>query len=107
MKTLTINQDRVVEAASKCPIAATILETLFPEAFVKDSKGFDLRGIECDPLIQRDKLREAGVPPGVEPLQVRLFGNLIYKGFYLSNQLKWEIIKDSEGVEVLVPTKKI
>jgi len=39
-------------------------------------------------------------------LNKRLYGNFKGKGYFLSVNYNWQIIKDDEGHLVLVPTKK-
>jgi hypothetical protein len=39
-------------------------------------------------------------------IEIRKQGNLYYKSLYLPSGYNWEIVKDSDGVDCLVPTRK-
>ena len=39
------------------------------------------------------------------PIQIRNWGKYTHKGFFLSNELKWELVEDY-GAQILVPIKK-
>lgn len=88
---LEITKEKVLAAAAKCSTAKATLQTLFPEVFEED-KYLDLGG---------------QYKSSVSSLVcVRGNGEFKNKGWYLNSGYNWEIIKDSEGFRVLVPTKR-
>ena len=99
---LEITKERVISAAEACPTAKETLKTLFPEAFV-DEKYLDFIGyVE----VLREDIK---YPEGfsIYDFEVRTTGEYSRKGFYLNDDnFTWEIITDSEGMKVLIPTKK-
>ena len=86
---LTIDRDKVIAAAEKCPEAEKVLRILFPEV---------LKG----ELICSGQLFVDGVHVG----QSRSSGNLRDKSFFLSDSFNWKIEKDQLGYSCLVPTRK-
>lgn len=90
---LKITKEKVLEAAQKCSKAKETLKSLFPEVF-EDDKSVDVGSVVGKSFFNNDFLT------------VRRGGEYRYKGFYLTPKYNWEIIKDSKGELVLVPTKK-
>ena len=71
---------------------------------VEDPKYFDLSKLPYNPFTV-EQTRAAGFH-GRRFFQVRGTGEYAYKGFYLRKDHNWEIVTDSRGVLVLLPTKK-
>lgn len=90
---LKITKEKVLEAAQKCSKAKETLKTLFPEVF-EDDKSVDVGSVVGKSFFNNDFLT------------VRADYEYQQKGFYLTHKYNWEIIKDSQGKLVLVPTKK-
>ena len=86
---LEITKEKVIEAASKCSQAKETLKTLFPDVF-EDDKYFDLSDVKIG---------------SNNFLSKKCLGKYANKGFYLSGNCQWNIIKDND-VSILVPTKK-
>lgn len=42
----------------------------------------------------------------VQLIQIREYGELTHKAFYLSNQYNWIVVEDDQGETCLVPLKK-
>lgn len=111
MSELKITKEKVLEAAAKCSTAKETLKTLFPEAF-DDQKYFNLNSLVLDGfneiLITKEKCKKIDFlnKQGTPLLQVRMHGKYSYKGFYLDDEVNWEILTDHYGYKVLVPTKK-
>lgn len=58
------------------------------------------------PIFTKSELQSAGFAGGYE-MQVRGYGDFKNKGFYLSTGgVNWKLVKDSENILCLVPTKK-
>ena len=106
MRTLTITDEKVKEAAGKCPTAKIVLETLFPEAF--NLSEIDLLELtngdyEVFPYHLRT-LAKVG-----HFIQIRKAGPHAGKAFWLDPAYKWAICKDSTTLssgELLIPTRK-
>lgn len=112
MENSTISNDKILEAASKCPQAKQTLEILFPEVF-KQHRCFNLTklipkhyGKETgSPIFSRDSYVDAGFNEG-SPIEVRGLGDFQGKSFFLSSKYNWELVKDNYNEIVLLPTKK-
>lgn len=83
-------KEQVLEAASTSKEAKDALVKLFPKYFEDDKYVY----IENEEKITK------------RFLYTRMEGKYKNKGFYLSSEFNWEIIKDNSGVLVLLPTKK-
>jgi len=113
MKNLEITQEKVIEAANKCPQAEEVLKTLFPEAFESakskyiNLQALTLKGVGVRPsqIFSDEALREIGVYPNTF-MEIRTSGQYMYQSFYLPSSYDWLMITDSENVQCLVPTKK-
>lgn len=94
---LEITKERILEAASKCSTAKETLKTLFPEVF-EEEKYFDFSGV---------KIKFENLPRGFDSnyFDIRRAGDFVGKGFYLTDNLYWKIIKEDK-CQVLIPTKK-
>lgn len=101
--TLVIRKDKVLEAASKCSTAKAVFTVLFPEVF-EENKYFDLSKFTRFPFSQ-EASQSAGFTTN-SFFQVRAEGPYAEKGFYLSNQYNWELVKEADDTLCLVPTKK-
>lgn len=105
-KTLTVNSDKIIQAAKQCPEAAKVLKTIFPEAF-KD-EGFDIRKLvlegSCANLFTNEKAVAAGFDDN-QFMQLRTDGPHAGKGFWLNNKYNWEI-KAYGDILTLVPSRK-
>lgn len=68
--------------------------------------------IEAEIYRLQEKLRELDKSVNVDKnwfdsyIQVRGGGEYENKGFYLNSTVNWEIVTDSQEIQVLVPTKK-
>ena len=87
-----------------------IIKKNHPECFPEKNKYFDLSGLKKDKsegnyIFTHEQGRNAGFG-SYHFLQVRGCGEYENKGFYLHSDYNWEIVKDSNGVLVLLPTKK-
>jgi len=112
---LEITKEKVLEAAGKCSEAREVLETLFPEIF-RDSEYFDLSKLKaCNSgestvisgcIFSQNSSTEAGFR-NLEFLQITKFGRYKHKGFYLSSEYEWKIVKDEANCLILLPTKNI
>jgi len=94
MNELTINKEKVLEAAKTCPDAAKVLKTLFPEVFKDEGGDVTILGYARIHSNKEECL-----------LENRGIGRYKNKGFYLMPSFNWAIVKDA-GAEVLVPTRK-
>ena len=94
MSEIKITKERILEAAKGCSQAKPTLKTLFPEVF-KDDKYINIPSncgrIHCN---------------GGIIIERRSGGDYGNKGFYLGKSVNWEIVKDSAGYNMLLPTKK-
>lgn len=90
---LTVTRERILEAAARCPTAKETLKTLFPAVF-EDDKYYNLSEQKNESFFSNPFLC------------VQMYGSLATKGFYLSPNYNWEIVKDDQGNKILVPTKK-
>lgn len=110
MKTLQVTDEKVRAAADSCPTAATVLKTMFPEAFEsRDGKYFQINKLEVEQdsadLFTRAKALAAGFDSS-RFIQVRAGGRYMNKGFLLSSDYHWQIETDEYDCMVLVPTRK-
>ena len=90
MKTLTITDERVKQAAAECSTAARTLKTLFPEVFEEDNTVMIISNKDIT-----DKL-----------LCTRYSGNLAFKSIWLDPQYEWKFVMDDMYTRVLQPFKK-
>lgn len=97
---LKITKDKVLDAASKCSTAKATLQILFPEAFAEDPIisngrmfGKELFG---NPLMGSDRAM----------IEIRASGSYKNKAFWLNEEFRWIIIEDTDGSQIIVPTKK-
>jgi hypothetical protein len=102
--------DFVVEAAKGCSDAKRVLSTLFPEAFVDDSKIF----IAFHGTTAPEDRRKEG--KAYATLEYRHGGTYDKTGIYLPNsdsqgrQIHWSVVNDDSavrGVKVLVAQLKV
>lgn len=110
-KTLTITDERVKEAAAHCPDAKRVLEKLFPDTFVPQDE-YMLVPNELGNTKDPCSFSVDGQPLSmVSVMARRCSGNFVGKGVYLACststnkaylKLEWSIVKDNEGMSVLV-----
>lgn len=108
-----LNGDTTVEAIVglhdiACDKWKAIIKKNHPECFPEESKYFDLSHLlkEVSNRIFTDEEAIACGFTNSDFLQVRGVGEYKEKGFYLSDEYNWSIVKDSDNTLVLVPTKK-
>lgn len=77
-----------------------------PECFVVESKEFDFSKMRCKNLFNKDVIEALGIGCDNQFLEVRNGGEYQTKAFWLTDELNWELKKDSEGEWVLIPTRK-
>ena len=79
-----------------------------PECFVVESKEFDFSKMGHNKLFSNDVIEALGIKCGgyAQFMEVRLGGDYENKAFYLTEELNWELKKDSAGDWVLIPTRK-
>ena len=87
MKTLTVTDDRVREAARNCGDARNVLKTLFPEAFEPEYVEFT----------------ESNMTEFIGP---RVSGVFQGRCLYLMEGFDWEVTTDGEGCRVLVARRR-
>jgi len=85
---ITITKEKILQAAEENPCASSVLKILFPDVF------------HCDAHIN---ITTENIGHLVLP---RSSGNYHNRGIFLHESYNWQILKDSVGVLVLVPTKK-
>ena len=101
---LEVTIEKVLRAAAKCPDAKAVLEEMFPEAF-EESKYFNFLEETDETSVfknrtAKDFLLNAAL------IEVRDSGEYEGRGFFLDDNLDWELKKDSEGALVLIPKKR-
>jgi hypothetical protein len=108
MNNITISKDKVLEAAKKCPQAKETLKILFPEVF-EDDKYLDLSKLEINSKEQLFKSASIKQASGINSdfMCIRSSCEYMNKGFWLSSLFNWEIVRDSDDILILLPTKKI
>jgi len=95
---LEIEKEKVLEAAKKCPQAAEVLKTMFPEVFEDDAL------ISLSIFAGKIFATEGRVVAAVRSSS-RGDSKFDGKGLWLSEYYNWAIEYDN-GVMVLVPRKK-
>ncbi len=102
MNELKVHEEHVLAAMRDCPEAKKVLEKLFPEV-KKEGKEFDFSKLPHTILGDRLPL-----PSGFRntSIQIRASGSYRNRAFWLDDSLNWNIVRDSEGQEVLIPTRK-
>lgn len=98
-KELKVTKEYVLELARLYPETKDKLKVLFPKAFEYD-KYFKI------PLKYNNRRQVIVTEYGGDVIWVKQDYEFAEKGFYLNEGLNWEIVKDSDGALVLVPTKK-
>lgn len=96
---LKVTKEYVLELAKLYPETKDKLKVLFPKAFEYD-KYFKI------PLKYNNRRQVIVTEYGGDVIWVKQDYEFAEKGFYLNEGLNWEIVKDSDGALVLVPTKK-
>ena len=104
-----MNKEQIIQEAKQ---AIDKLQSLIKQVETeKESKYFDLSKLKCELEIKTGKLfsgasaEKAGLH-GSTFMLIRNSHEYAYKGFFLSSGVDWQIITDSEGSKVLLPTKK-
>lgn len=95
---MDITEEQIKKIADESPSDGAVLRRLFPGVF----KHLNFSGIGLKILSDADW----PYPFDKESIEIRSFGSFRNRGFYLSSKFDWEILTDSEGIQVLVPTKK-
>ena len=111
MSTVTITEERVLEAAAKCSTAKAVLQTLFPEVFEKkeaEKKTINTINLLTSSGSGKIFTQDASIRAGFknnEFMQVRISGELAGQGFYLqsNNTFDWKLTRDWSGALVLIP----
>lgn len=94
MKTLTVTDEAVKNAAAQCPDARRVLQTMFPEVFANP------------PIAWPFKELLSSADGESAYIETRALGNYSGCGLYLSHNARWEIVKDDEGIQVLIARRK-
>jgi hypothetical protein len=109
-----LNGDTTVDAIvglynMACDKWKPIIKKNHPECFPEENKYFDLSHLterrDTNRIFTDEQAEKCGFSDAAF-FQVRGIGEYKGKGFYLDNDYNWEIVKDSVGHLVLVPTKK-
>jgi hypothetical protein len=103
----TVDKQFILDAhKAACSEWKKKLENKYPEVF-EDQKYFNLENmiLEGDTIFTEEQAEKAGFGSRSFML-VRGSGEFKSKGFYLSDRINWELVTDSEGMMVLLPTKK-
>lgn len=105
MKTLTITEERILEAVKKCSQAKEILKALFPEVFKQE--------INLSQLERSNDQYKLFTPYSIYGkigasclIEIRNSGPLKHKAFWLSQEFDWKIQDDNTGSLCLIPTLK-
>ena len=107
---LTIEEDKVLEAVNKCPQAKEVLKTLFPSAFCD----FNLEIIRGDShSFRMCDLPKVGLPSDLFQINNTKGGGYRGKAFYIRgydsswHEITWELKPvDGEASMLLIPRKK-
>ena len=80
-----------------------IIRKNHPECFPKTQFDFSeyLKKFSSQ-IFSREQYKMLGFTEN--PIQIRFFGEYEHKGFYLSNDVEWKLVKD-QGAQILVPIK--
>lgn len=101
---LKITSEAVQRAAEKCSTAKEVLKELFPDAFTESNNFFNF--LDADSLGLFYKTKDDYKKIDERGIAIRGGGKMNHKGFFLSSSVKWEIIRDDEGYQVLTGTKR-
>lgn len=104
--------ERILEAASKCPVAKEALKTLFPEVFKKYDLTIDLRELKIkDPSLGSNPSHIIVEQENGDGLifiaRSQADTNMDGKQFLLSKDFDWKLEKNKFGNYWLTPTNKI
>jgi hypothetical protein len=109
-----LNGDTTVDAIVElynmaCDKWKPIIKKNHPECFPEENKYFNLSHLterrDTNRIFTDEQAEKCGFSDAAF-FQVRGTGEYKGKGFYLDNDYNWEIVKDSDDILVLVPTKK-
>lgn len=100
---MEITKERIKELAAKNPSDRAMLERLLPEVF-EDEKSFNFSKVS-QVAVLRDDINWPDNFDKYRGIQLRDSGEYALKGFYLYGGYNWEIVTDSSGIKVLIPTK--
>lgn len=92
-KDLAVNPERIRAAARSCPDADKVLRAIFPEAFESEAQS---------PYVAVSITRQELT------LDMRRTGDLAEHGWYLNGErLRYAVVRDNQGFQVLVLKKEV